>query len=1197
MELLAFGTLVGLGYLAKNDDLSFRELDKTLINVKTNEKTHNNVYDSNYFPKSLDTEYKLSKKKFNKSKNPINTNIIPRNFNDRVINNKTTPIKYLQNEYKPIITDRPIHDRQKKYKTSCDKVYSNLTNSYMDKNEFSHNNMVPFFRGDNKQNVDPFANHNILEAYQGLNNYTKPKEAVEPMFKKTKNLTYVNGTPNFSDSVTDRYIPSMYRQNETPIDSIHVGPGLNDGYSSNPIGGFQQFEAQTYALPKTTDEIRTIDNPKVSYEGRVTGPKGAIVQNRGLQADVEKKLPNRYYVQTPDMYFKTTGAFLKPEFDSEYNAKDTNRQNSIAYDGIAGPSTTYAETLRPEVKISTNQNFKSDWQRNATLEDKGNIEFDYSKNSYTVKPNERESTEDKNPATNLTTTVKNIIAPLLDVFRTTRKENVIGNPNKTGYMSAPTKTIVYDPNSVARTTLKETNIHNNHNGHLSGSTKGSVYDPNSVMRTTIKETNIHNNHSGQLSGVNKGTVYDPNSVMRTTIKETNIHNDHSGHLTGSTKASVYDPNSVMRTTIKETNIHNNYSGQLSGVNKGTVYDPNSVAKTTLKETNIHNNYSGQLSSVNKGTVYDPNNIMRTTVKETNIHNNYSGQLSSVNKGTVYDPNSVAKTTLKETNIHNTHSGQLSGVSKGTIYDPNSIMRTTVKETNIHNTHSGQLSGVNKGSVYDPNSVAKTTLKETNIHNNYSGQLSGVSKGTVYDPNSVAKTTLKETNIHNTHSGQLSGVSKGTVYDPNSIAKTTLKETNIHNTHSGQLSSVNKGSVYDPNSVMRTTVKETNIHNTHSGQLSGVSKGSVYDPNSVMRTTVKETNIHNNHSGQLSGVSKGSVYDPNSVMRTTVKETNIHNNHSGQLSGSTKSTVYDPNSIMRTTIKETNIHNNHSGQLSGLTKSKVYDPNSVMRTTVKETNIHNTHTGNINVPKKVTVQNPYDTAKTTIKETNIHNNHTGNLGSVKKGTVYDPNSIAKTTIKETNIHNSRTGNVGSTTYQNGDGYMCENFEDKITNRQFTSDNEYTGIADGQTGRGNGDGYMCENFEDKATNRQYTSDFEYMGVADSYLDKPMSEEMYKVARLNETKTGVSEGRYPTLSNVKVANGSDTINMETKKLDIDRENQYTPIGTRLYTQTPVLTTCTVTTDKNRLDDESLNQRIDPEILEAFNNNPYTQPLNSSA
>ena len=51
---------------------------------------------------------------------------------------------------------------------------------------------------------------------------------------------------------------------------------------------------------------------------------------------------------------------------------------------------------------------------------------------------------------------------------------------------------------------EETNV------NMKSRQRGVAYDPNDVARTTIKETNIDNNHSGNLKGPIKLTTYDPN---------------------------------------------------------------------------------------------------------------------------------------------------------------------------------------------------------------------------------------------------------------------------------------------------------------------------------------------------------------------------------------------------------------------------------------------------------------------------------------------------------------------------------------------------------------------------------------------------------------------------------------------------------------------------------------------------------------
>ena len=80
---------------------------------------------------------------------------------------------------------------------------------------------------------------------------------------------------------------------------------------------------------------------------------------------------------------------------------------------------------------------------------------------------------------------------------------LIGNPRPNGNMNAqiPNKQTVYDPNDVARTTIKETLI--SRKGNVKGPNKLTVYDPNDVAKTTIKETLIHNNRKGNLAVTTK----------------------------------------------------------------------------------------------------------------------------------------------------------------------------------------------------------------------------------------------------------------------------------------------------------------------------------------------------------------------------------------------------------------------------------------------------------------------------------------------------------------------------------------------------------------------------------------------------------------------------------------------------------------------------------------------------------------------
>ena len=702
--------------------------------------------------------------------------------------------------------------------------------------------MIPFFGSRVRQNVDINKSNATLSNHTGQENFTINKREQQPLFEPTGDTNIQYGTQNTNSQLQNRMNTSQYRRNELPFDKQYVGPGLNQGYSAKPSGGFHP-NVRDYVLPKTIDELRPKSNPQISYKGRVI--RGAAPVGKPEKVgEVFKNRPDTFYIQGQDRLLTTTGAYLKETKRPCIIAKDTNRKQSRYFTPSAGPAVKKNETVRSLYKKSTKNIYKKDGVRNASRTGAwDNEEFgDYGKAGIDLPENERGITGERTHTTNLTSIVKALTAPILDVFRTTKKENAIGNARQ----------------------------------------------------------------SGNMGGNNS---------------------------------------------------------------KNVVWDPNDIARTTIKETNIHDNRSGNLGSNQKGVAYDPNDVARTTIKETNIHDNRSGNLESNQRGVAYDPNDVARTTIKETNIHDTRDGNLGANQKGVAYDPNDVARTTIKETNIHDNRLGNIN---------------TTLNQGS---------------TVLDKKEMKfKTTIRE----------------------------TLKS------------------------------EDTNL-NMRSRQ-------------------------------------RGVAYDPN------------------------------------------------------------------------------------------------DVAKTTIKETNIDNNHTGNLKGPVKLTTYDPNDVARTTIKETNIHDNRTGNVGNL---NGDGgYITNEMEAPNTNRQFTSDYEYEGIADiGKTGLG----YLTNEQEAPNTNRQFTGDYEYEGGADSMYKKPTAYDTAYNMRQNEVREGTLIGRKPTPQGTKVSNGRDKINMSSKKIEGDYINTRDLASNKVYNSIGEVKMCSVTAEKNQYNYKIMDERIDPDLLDAFNKNPYTKPLTS--
>jgi len=346
------------------------------------------------------------------------------------------------------------------------------------------------------------------------------------------------------------------------------------------------------------------------------------------------------------------------------------------------------------------------------------------------------------------------------------------------------------------------------------------------------------------------------------------------------------------------------------------------------------------------------------------------------------------------------------------------------------------------------------------------------------------------------------------------------------------------------------------------------------------------------------------YGKNSIEnKANERDTTQDRQHYNNLTITVKKLITPIVDFFRRTRKENFIGNiRPEGNMNAAMPSKqtVYDPTDIARTTIKEQNIDNDYIGQLTGEKHGTIYDPDDIARTTIKEQNIHNNApyiNMNPQQPRSVRIYDPEDIAKTTLKEVTIDNEYIGQVSNLQSLKAGGYTSTNVDMKNTNRQFLTDWYYQGIADGETGTGPGRGYLAARYEAKNTNRQFLNDWEWEGPAKSIVNNPQSyDDMYN-ARMNPNREEISLGREPTQESVKLMSGMDTINIEHRRIEGDQINIREPAETFIYNAPPQKNNCGLTRVKSKLPEDTLRSRINPEILDAFKSNPYTQSLSSSS
>lgn len=159
-----------------------------------------------------------------------------------------------------------------------------------------HNNMVPFFGANVTQTTYSGATDGILDTYTGTGKNTFfHKEEAPAMFKPEAGTGLPWGKQVETDFEQSRMVTSLAMKNVFPIEPVLVGPGVNDGYTNLPSGGYQQDSIRDFALPKTTDEIRVENKPKLTYSADPI-PGAHYITDMGIQAPVKKNRPDRFQV-------------------------------------------------------------------------------------------------------------------------------------------------------------------------------------------------------------------------------------------------------------------------------------------------------------------------------------------------------------------------------------------------------------------------------------------------------------------------------------------------------------------------------------------------------------------------------------------------------------------------------------------------------------------------------------------------------------------------------------------------------------------------------------------------------------------------------------------------------------------------------------------------------------------------------------
>ncbi len=628
--LYALTSLLGAGYLLNQSKQARPQ--QAGSGLAHNDKTvGTDVYNSQDYFKVKKEEFDRASRNFSDAKNPKATGVIPMYYNtlhakgdyEKIPNAGFNAdliygvLGYLDRETQAKIKASSIHDRERAPSQEWGIVMDRPAPSSLregddplnqiggslipGQEDFTHNNMVPFYRSTITQDTrsDSQGKEAKLELYTGQFKLNQPqKQEVETMFKPMPENIY--GTQISRD--LSRYNPNNTgkKHNETPFEKIQVGPGLGNGYTNLPSGGRHET---LRIMPKPIDELRV--DPVMETEAK-TNAGGSSISKRTLISQMYRNRPELLVTNhNGERNFTTTGASTAQMAQPTIVLRNTHRKKSRIVHGAAKGAVD-GQRVAPKSKVSSRVNFLGTPFRNATAQEEGRV-TDYGKSSFTAYDNNRMSRV--NNGWGGTQTIMQMLglagpaAPtqkVQDKVRKTRKQCYIDNPHsQTGnaMVNGPARGPSYNPQEwIAKKTIRETTENFNHLGGAVKAVKATVVKGGDwTMRKTIRETTEDNKHIGQASGIQKKHIVWEGQRARKTIRETTEDSKHIGHASGIQKKHIVWEGQRAKKTIRETTEDNNRKGNVgaSSVKRGGGYSTSKwEAKNTSRQFTSDNSYTG-----------------------------------------------------------------------------------------------------------------------------------------------------------------------------------------------------------------------------------------------------------------------------------------------------------------------------------------------------------------------------------------------------------------------------------------------------------------------------------------------------------------------------------------------------------------------------------------------------------------------------
>jgi len=354
--------------------------------------------------------------------------------------------------------------------------YYSLTGEKVNTAYFEHNNMVPFFGSNLRTRIaDENSYEGLLDSYTGSGSQNIAKKEISPLFSPLPNQQWAHGAPNSSDFYQSRVNPSLRMANVKPFAEEHVAPGLGLGYTSEGAGGYNSgMMLRDKWIDKTADQLRVDNKPKATgllLYGH-EGPADSAIKTIRTQEQMgimEKHLPDQSFALDSRDFLNpskddigrlfTTGGVEKGQ---TMRAIPVDRyvsrpETATSYAGGAGYQNT-TSYIPGEYMPSHNQQLGAVPFAVANAQGRNYAtDSDYEIKAKKAYPNNRTVNKQDNYFGMVSGSLGAAVAPLLDVLRPSRKQNVIGTlrPYQNPGTTVP-ESYIFNPADRPAPTIRET---------------------------------------------------------------------------------------------------------------------------------------------------------------------------------------------------------------------------------------------------------------------------------------------------------------------------------------------------------------------------------------------------------------------------------------------------------------------------------------------------------------------------------------------------------------------------------------------------------------------------------------------------------------------------------------------------------------------------------------------------------------------